>query len=355
VVSGFKGQIEVSGMAANKDRPEGGPQDFSFLSGTGDSPAVSHRGSADKESPTILDEAESVSFASWNSKDAVTRENSPPRSLESPAPKITENSEPAQGLTEKLPAFVLGYAIALTLLLLFFLLTGRISFSTNHALESLPDIRPLPPTEFRKVPEGTTLPDGHAMRLGESRRFGDVVLTPIRVTREPLKFQGFLSGESEESLTTVPVLKLWLKFENVADDYGFPPFDAGLMSYRSPPTSTDESTAVNSFLILTASSKDKSSRVLNYLQTMDSNFVLTGQESARVIMPGQTLSTFVACSEEIAAIPVTGETDFTWRIQFRKGVHQSSGNGVTTLVDVNFSGSDIGEEIPISPVTPAAG
>jgi hypothetical protein len=261
-------------------------------------------------------------------------------------------------LAGKLPAFVVGYAIAITLLLLFFLLTGRISFSAHHALESLPDIRPLPPTEFRKVPDGTSLPEGHVMQLGESRRFGDVVLTPVRVTREPLTFQGFLSGQAEEALTTAPVLKLWLQFENVADDYGFPPFDAGLMSYRSPPNAMDESAAVNSFLTLTVPSTDQpTTRVLNYLQTMDSNFVLIGQESARVIMPDETLNTFMACSEDIAAIHATDETDYTWRIQFRKGVHQSSGNGVTTLVDVTFSGSDIADETqpPASPVTPAAG
>jgi hypothetical protein len=30
-----------------------------------------------------------------------------------------------------------------------------------------------------------------------------------------------------------------------------------------------------------------------------------------------------------------------WRVQFRKGVHRSSRNGVTTLIDVQFSSADI--------------
>lgn len=225
-------------------------------------------------------------------------------------------------------------------------------------MESLPDIRPIPSNEFRKVPDGTALPSGHVLNLGESRRFGDVVLTPVRVTREPLTFQHFLTGKTEDFLTTEPVLKLWLKFENVANNYGFPPFDSGLMSHRAPRNAMGRSVAVNSFLTATVPSSDEpATRVLNYLHTMDSNFVITGQESAKVVMPGETLTTFTACDEAIDAIEASGEMEYTWRVQFRKGVHQTSGNGVTTLVDVTFHGSDISEKITdsASPVPPGAG
>ncbi len=209
----------------------------------------------------------------------------------------------------------------------------------NPTLESLPDIRPLAPNEFRKVPDGTPAADGHVLKLGESRRFGDVVVTPLRVTREPLTFQGFLSGKSEESLTTTHVLKLWLRFENRSNAYGFPPFDAGLMSHRTPPLSTEDSATVNSFLTVGGAGSEV--RVLNFLQTMDSNFVLTSQDSARVIMPEETLDTFIACSDRIDTVPATSGSEYTWRIQFRKGVHEAPGNGVTTLVDVRFAGAEI--------------
>ena len=92
-------------------------------------------------------------------------------------------------VSRKLFVGAAGYAIALTLLLLGMLLTGRMSLFRNHTLESLPDLRPLAPREFRKVPDGAKLPDGHVLRLGESRRFGDVVVTPVRLTKEPLQFQ----------------------------------------------------------------------------------------------------------------------------------------------------------------------
>jgi hypothetical protein len=84
---------------------------------------------------------------------------------------------------------------------------------------------------------------------------------------------------------------------------------------------------------------------------MDNAFVIVGQQSGKVIIPEETLETFVASSEDIQYITPTAETGYTWRVQFRKGVHESSGHGVTTLVDVLFSEADITETAP--PATPA--
>lgn len=254
---------------------------------------------------------------------------------------------------KKSSSAVQGYAIAITLLMIFCLMTGRLKLFGNAALESLPDIRPLDSNEFRKVPDGTPVPEGHVLKLGESRRFGDVVLTPVKVTREPLTFEQFQTKAPATTLTTDPVLKLWLRFENRSGWYAFPPFDAGLMSHRTPRFSTDESTIVNSMLNISSPGSSSPVRVLNFLQTMDNAFVIVGQQSGKVILPEETFETFIACSEDIQYITATPETGYTWRVQFRKGVHGSSGHGVTTLVDVLFSEADITETAP--PATPAAG
>jgi hypothetical protein len=261
----------------------------------------------------------------------------------SSAPDITEISGPCTDhVSRRLFVGLAGYTIALTLLLLGLLFTGRVSLFGNHTLESLPDLRPLAPNEFRKVPDGAELPPGHVLRLGESRRFGDVKVTPLRVTKEPLQFEGFLSKVLEEELTTEPVLKLWLTFENVADDYAFPPFDAGLMSHRTPTDSKDVETIANTFLAIGIPSGDSATtRRLNFLHSMDNNFVIVGQESARILLPGESLMTFVASSNAEGDFSVEEHTLFVWRVQFRKGVNVSSGNGVTTLIDVKFSGADI--------------
>ena len=259
------------------------------------------------------------------------------------SPGIVETSASSPDhVSRKLFVGIAGYAIALTLLFLGMLFTDRISLFGNHALESLPDLRPLAPNEFRRVPDGAKLPDGHVMRLGESRRFGDVVVTPVRLTREPLQFQGFLSGVIEEKLTTGSVLKLWLTFENVAPDYAFAPFDAGLMSNRTPADSKDAATLANSFLTIGIPSGDSATtRRLNFLHSMDNNFVIVGQAAAKMLHPGESHTTFVASSDGAGDVDCEDSTPFVWRVQFRKGVNLSSGNGVTTLIDIQFSRADI--------------
>lgn len=242
--------------------------------------------------------------------------------------------------TIAVPAWLVGYTAALTLVLLFLLLTGRIHLSGNHVLESLPDVRPLAPNEFQPVDENMELPAGHTLGLGESRRFGDVRVTPLHVSREPLLFQNFLTGAPEPKLTTPPALKLHLRFENLAADIAFPPFDVALMSHRHQPEASDLSILANSFVQVPPDAQHEfPRRLLNYPQTMDSNFVLAGQNAGKVVAPGGTLETWVATDP----LPEDWAHDgpMRWRVQFRKGVHRSSRNGVTTLIDVQFSSADI--------------
>ncbi|MCA9060701.1 MAG: hypothetical protein KDA85_19450, partial [Planctomycetaceae bacterium] len=245
-----------------------------------------------------------------------------------------------------------GYAAALTLLLLFLVLTGRIQFSGAHGLESLPDLRPLDANEFRKVPDGVSLPEGHSMRLGESQRFGDLVFKPVKVTREPLTFEHSRTGNAADRLKTPPVLKLWFECQNVSDDYAFPAWDNWLMSSRFPQEGIDEDTQANSWLRIQSAdavgaAEERAvdsvggARVLNYLQSPANEFLIVGQDAGHSLVPGETGTSFIACADTIGQQTIDAETRLTWRIQVRKGVHQDSGHGVTTLVDVSFSGSDI--------------
>ena len=75
------------------------------------------------------------------------------------------------------------------------------------------------------------------------------------------------------------------------------------------------------------------------MQTMDSNFVLTGQNAGKVVAPGETLETWIASE------PIPDDWNpagpLRWRVQFRKGVNSATKNGVTTLIDVNFNVSEI--------------
>lgn len=330
-------------MASRPDSHPAGPQDFSFLNqsenatddgsqGLGPAPAL---GPAEADSPPVLIPA---------TADAPAPVPVPAKSKQTTRPAATAptsaagNANVATPPASRQPAWLPGYAIAVTLLLIVLAITGRITlFPAAHTLESLPDVRPLQPGEFQIIPPGTPLPPQHGLKLNQSQRFGDVVLTPLKVTREPISFEHFQTHAAEPRMTTAPVLKLWLKFENVSADCAFLPLDTTLMSHRYPEFATDETTQANSGLNLTGSTD--APRILNYLHPAGSNFLLTGQNVSTPVNPGQSVEVYVA-SAELPELELA-QTSWTWRIQFRKGIHQPSGHGVTTLVDVSFDTSEI--------------
>ncbi len=301
---------------------------------TGDS-VGSLSGAAAKSGAASKSNAASKSVAGKVSKSSATA-GAAPAGIEQ-----SQSGMEASSKSLRLQNYIVGYAIALTAFVLFALVTGRLSLLGPGRLESLPDLRPLNSNEFQKIPDDAVLPDGHVLQLGQSRRFGDVVLRATKVVREPLTFEGFLNGRSEPQLTTRPVLKLWLEFESQASDYRFPPFDALLMASRSPAEGTDDSVLANSFLRVTTSPDEQPRRVLNFLHSPNSNFVITGQNAAQLLSPGSTIQTFVACDENITGLATNSDTQYSWRVQFRKGVNTNSGHGVGTLVDVLFTETDI--------------
>lgn len=231
-----------------------------------------------------------------------------------------------------------GYAAAVTLAFLGLLLTGRISLSGRNILESLPDVEPLRQNEFRLVPPDAELPGGHTLNLGDSQRFGDVVLTPFKVTREPVTFVNMMNGADAEGNVSKPVLKLWFRLSNASPDIAFPPWDVALMSHRSE---KDETVIANSWLMVRESAADAETQVLNYNHSPDSNLDLKDQHSRELLMPGKEITSYIASSDAISMIGTEAIESYRWRIQIRKGVHFESGHGVTTLVDVNFSPDDI--------------
>ena len=326
-------------MVSRPDSHPAGPQDFSLLnqpeSATDDgSPgSVPALGPAEADSPPALVLA---TAAAPVPTPVMSKQTARPAAT---APASTAgNANVAAAPASRQPIWLPGYAIAVTLLLIVLAVTGRIAlFPTSHTLESLPDVRPLQPGEFQIIPPGSPLPPQHGLKLNQSQRFGDVVLTPLKVTREPISFEHFQTHAPEPRMTTAPVLKLWLKFENVSTNCAFLPLDTTLMSHRFPEFATDENTQVNSGLNLAGNTD--APRILNYLHPAGSNFQLTGQNVSTPISPGQSAEVYVASAE----LPESelAQTSWTWRIQFRKGIHQPSGHGVTTLVDVSFDTSEI--------------
>lgn len=263
----------------------------------------------------------------------------------------SEVSVSPPAVSQKTFQILVGYAAALTILFLFLLLTGRVSLSGEHPLESLPDIEPLKTGEFREyrnqvdgVETEATLPPLHDLHLGESRRFGDVKVTILRVTRDIVQaFHPSRKEKPPEARSNGPVLKLWFKLENVSESASFAPWDVALMCHRHPKFTNDESTVANSWLKVVPTDGGVETRVLNFMHNPESEYSLVGLNGGRVLKPGDMSETFAACAEDIQFIKADGIAAYRWRLQIRKGVHLESGHGVTTLVDVHFSPDDIEE------------
>lgn len=231
-----------------------------------------------------------------------------------------------------------SYASAVTLVLAYMLVFGRTS-----ALESLPDLKP-PMNKNGDIswqynPPVNNVAPGHVLSLGQSRRFGNVKVTPLKVTRGPVKFEHYAGQPGAARLPSEPVLKLWVKFENVSRNQTFSPLDPQLLFTRDV-RNLGESIRANGFV--TTEADRKKGKPLFYFFDIPvlSEFRIIGQNLNRDLAPGDTVESFVPSEED--ALNLKG--DLVWRFQFRKGYHPKSMRGVTTLIDVRFNSKDIVDE-----------
>ncbi len=274
---------------------------------------------------------------------AAEKESEP----QAPATKLVSTpttatiKNPVQGpvVSKRKYIFVLSYASAITLVCAILIIQ---SFQAkSHDLESLPDLKPPMKDDeiaYRLVPEAAKLPLGHTLKLGQSRRFGNVLVTPTKVVYEPLKFAHYSQDPTKTRTVSKPVMKLWLKFENVSKDQKFAPLDRKLMLMRIVDSKQPEFMRSNQFLS-PASSKgelDKTSLLYNLEMVGDWDFA--GIEDDPIVPPGESLEIYLPSSEQ-AYDEMDGK--ITWRVQFRKGYHPQSKRGVTTLIEVVFDKKQI--------------
>jgi len=238
---------------------------------------------------------------------------------------------------------VVSYASAVTIAFIWLLL------NRSTADLSLPDIDPPKNKDgkiaYRLVPEEAELPAGNILRLGQTARYGNVEVTPLKVTRGPLEFVHY--KDAKRTLpSSAPVLKLWLKFSNVSKDQAFAPIDKKLMYTQLPDRKNPGSLRSNNFLCRVEEKTRTGERVLVYPLSITSEFDVKGQQlevdlAPREIQPGEEMTTFIPSdSENLSQL----EGDLVWRVHIRKGHNPKSGRGVTTIVEVMFSSDDVQEE-----------
>ncbi len=246
--------------------------------------------------------------------------------------------------TKSLPNLAFQVWLSYTIVVTFIagLLWFRSNNSQPHQLESLPDVRPKMDDQgevsVRIAPENATMPPAHTLKIGETQRFGNVEVTPMRVTRGPIQFVHHATKQPKNE-TDGPVLKLWLKFKNVSDDQVIDPLDSKLVFTRGHIASDRDGWHANNFL---ATPEQKTNDVtgdvlLVYDHIVVGDWDLKGQELGKKLKPGESLETFIPSGTDGLG-KLKG--DLLWRVHFRKGF-SPAGYGVTTLVEVQFDSDAI--------------
>lgn len=300
---------------------------------------------ADKESPaeTPLDFEPAAQNAAEDTVEAepASRKITPVAAPASDAPRdepqiVTSRDmrPPARGVPLFLFVMLAGYASAVTIALIWLWWTrGRV-----HPLESLPDLQPK--TAAYLIDESAPLPPGHTLHLGDTRRFGNLEVTPLHVTRGPARIVSASDdGEDAGDLGLgVPVLKLWLRIRNVSNDQTFRPFGRELL--RLPANSASD--RFNTFVCRTDQKRKDGDRVVVYHLTREErDLALLGQQADKELPPHDSYETYIASSDR-GIDDLTG--DLVWRVHFRKGLNAKSGRGVTTLIEVAFNSNAVVEE-----------
>ena len=255
------------------------------------------------------------------------------------APSIATVSA-GRGVSRHTFTLVRNYALAMTLAVIF--LVYKLLTPNMSALESLPDLKPQKNKDgtigYERVPEAAEMPPGHLLSLGESQRFGNLKVTPIRITKEPIEFLHHLGDTGVSREPGEEVVKLWFEFENVSTDQSIAPFD-GLVFKRD--TQDWENIRSNNFVCRSTEKKEGGKIVLVYELNENDIWILKDQNVRQEIAPGEKLETYIPTSEEGVAQLVNSDEPLIWRVHFRKG-YSPKNYGVTTVIEVAFESSDIG-------------
>ncbi len=229
------------------------------------------------------------------------------------------------------------------------LLTGGLAmaiyyiFTTpNREMENLPDVKPIVDKSgkivCRLVPEKAKMPPGHTLSLNETQRFGNLEVTPLKVTKGDLTLVGREYGSSSRQVKQEgTVLKLWLKFKNVSQDQTIAPIDNELLFYRNPHPERNNGAVANNFVCRANEKSKPENLVLVYDHWFVGDYNIKEANIGHELKPGE---------EAVLCIPseTTGwkklKGDLIWRVHFRKG-YSPKHYGITTIFEVDFNSDAI--------------
>ena len=187
-------------------------------------------------------------------------------------------------------------------------------------------------------------PRGHTLALGDSRRFGNLLVTAQAITKAPIEFVHHLGDPTQTTPPGPEVLKLWLKFENVSTNQSIAPLDA--LVFRRHSVDRGETYRSNNFVCPDADRENAEKRVLVWDLNENDRWNLKDQEVSYEIPPGESVVTYIPTTEEGSSL-ASAEESLVWRVHFRKG-YSPKMYGVTTVIEVPFTAAEIG---PVDPNT----
>lgn len=244
-------------------------------------------------------------------------------------------------VSKTLLLFLMSYASAMTLGFVWLLIQSR--SLQQGGLESLPDLEPVPRSKgkvsFQLIHPDAEMPAGHDLEIGDSQRFGNIKVTVLKVTRGPMQFVHFSGQKDKTRFPTSPVLKLWLRVENVSENQEIPPLDSWLLFSRD---GKDRFTWRGNQFVCKAADKPKKNalRVLAYDHATQGEWDLAELPLGKPLKPKEARVFYVPTSENDID-KLTG--DLLWRVHIRKGFSRS-GRGVTTVFEVRFHSDAIQNE-----------
>jgi hypothetical protein len=240
---------------------------------------------------------------------------------------------------------LLFYASIVTLLCVHLYLESWVG--NPQELESLPDIVPVikdGQTVYHLVPEGRKLPAGHLLSLHESRRFGNIEVTAVKVTYGPVEFEHRQADSHKQNVAGKPAYKLWLEVKNVSTDQTFAPLDRQLLLMKVADKNHPDRLRSNHFLSAVTDRLNLDEHLLVYNLPKTSNLKFKDHQDDDILKPGVTQTIYIPV-EPVASM--TTPTEMIWRVQLRKGYHPQTHHGVTTLVEIKFNTRDVVIEQPV--------
>ena len=333
-------------QAADKSRDESAAMPV-FVTDSGETAAAESGFPALADAPLAAPAPKIVS-SEKATQPADSETQSPPPSKKTPGKKsVYDSVYDRRGKTLSKPVFQawLSYTIIITgalAMAIFYIFSAPTS-----QLESLPDVKPRETktgqVERKLIPEDAVMPAGHTLVLHETQRFGNIEVTPVKVTKGELQFVHY-ADKSRTRSPDGPVLKLWLKFKNVSKDQTIAPLDGELLFYRTYDSKYVKDRKIgawaNNFVCRAGDKSENGDLILTYDHLTTGDYDIKGQHLETKLKPGEEATIFIP-SETENLNQLTG--DLIWRVHFRKG-YSPQHYGVTTVFEVEFPSEAIQAE-----------